>query len=69
MKLSADTVGPVAPVPMPPGAWPEGDPGDALLQLDFDAAELPRKRSGRLEWMSPPASIKEAIVRWLDEQL
>ncbi len=70
MSPNAD---PVGPVPMSPGAWPEADrdPADALLQLDFDAPELPGKRSGRLEWKSPEkaASIKEAIQRWLDEQL
>ncbi len=74
MSPNADPAGPVVPVPMSPGAgaWPEadGDLADAL-QLDFDAPELPGKRSGRLEWKSPEkaASIKEAIQRWLDEQL
>ncbi len=73
MSPNADPVGPVVPVPVSPGAWPEADRdlADALLQLDFDASELPRKRSSRLDWKSPEkaASIKEAIQRWLDEQL
>ena len=70
MKLNAETAGGGAPVPMPADARPDPheDPAAALLQIDFDAPDLP-KRSGRLEWKSPPASIKEAIARWLDEQL
>ena len=59
MKLNAD----IAPQSAP------GDPAGTLLQLDFDVPAMPKKRSARLDWKSPPASIKEAVARWLDEQL
>ena len=71
MSLNPETAGAHAPTPVPAAVCPDPDedPAGALLQLDFDAPELTKRRSARLEWKSPPASIKEAVARWLDEQL
>jgi hypothetical protein len=38
----------------------------ALLRFDFDPSELSLEPRGRTE---KPRSIKEALVRWLDQQL